>query len=116
MELDSREVGAVTIVRCKGRLVHGDDADSLRSTVKKLIHHDACVLLNLVGVSYFDSSGIGTLFGLHTSAVNAGDKLVITGASQRLLDVLHRTRLDTVLNVYASEEAAIKSLLSSRPA
>ena len=34
MELDSREVGAVTIVRCKGGLVHGDDADSLRSTAK----------------------------------------------------------------------------------
>jgi anti-sigma B factor antagonist len=111
MKLEARDVGNVTVVRCKGRLIYGDEADNLRATVKNFLKHNPRILLNLAEVPHLDSGGLGTLFGLRTSAQNAGGRLVLACANQRALHLLHQTRLATVFDVYANEEEAIRSFL-----
>jgi anti-sigma B factor antagonist len=109
MELARREVGNVTVVRCKGRLIYGDESDNLRAVVKNLLNRHPWILLNLAEVSYVDSGGFGTLFGLRTSAQHAGGNLVLACATQRVLHLLHQTRLATVFDVFDNEEEAIRS-------
>jgi anti-sigma B factor antagonist len=116
MELECCEIGNVTVVRCKSRIVYGDEANSLRDVVKGLLKRNPWILLNLAKVPYVDSGGLGALFGLHTSARNAGGLLMLACANPRVCDLLHRTHLATVLNIYDSEEAAIRSFVVSRPA
>jgi len=108
VELSSGQVGTVTVVRCRGRLVHGDESEHFRHVVKSLIQTDPQVLLNLAEVSYVDSGGLGVLFALRTSAQSAGGHLVLASPSQRLLDLLNTTRLITVFDVCDSEEAGIR--------
>jgi anti-sigma B factor antagonist len=107
LKITSREADGVTVVSCSGRIVFGDEATALRNTLKKLLDSTCQILLNLSGVSYIDSGGLGTLVGVYSSARAAGADIKLTGLGQKLRDVLQVTKLVTVFEVYDSEPQAI---------
>ena len=72
LKLSTRTVDGVTVVDCGGRIVFGDESALLRDTVKTLIGQNPQIVLNLAGVTYIDSGGLGTLVALYTTARNAG--------------------------------------------
>src|ERR1700738_596360 len=72
LKLSTRVVKGVTIVDCNGRIVFGEESALLRDTLKKLIAENSQIILNLGGVTYIDSGGLGTLVALYTTAHNAG--------------------------------------------
>ena len=72
------------------------------------------VVLNLAGVDYIDSSGLGTLVGVYSSARAGGADIKLTGVGQRLRDVLQITKLVTVFEVYDTEQVALASFDRSR--
>src|SRR5207245_3003683 len=104
---DARTADGVTIVSCSGRIVSGEEATSLLDTLKNLLGSTKRVLLNLSGVTYIDSGGLGTLVGVYSSARSAGADIKLTGLGQRLRDVLQITKLATVFEVYDNEQQAI---------
>jgi anti-sigma B factor antagonist len=109
LKISTRVVSGVTIVDCSGRIVFGEESALLRDTLKKLISENNQILLNLAGVNYIDSGGLGTLVALYTTAQNAGGAVKLASLTQRVDDLLQVTKLLTVFEVYDSEEKAIKS-------
>jgi anti-sigma B factor antagonist len=107
LKMDTRTVEGVAVVSCSGRIVFGEEANALRDTLKKLLTTSKQVVLNLSGVSYIDSGGLGTLVGVYSSARAAGADIKLTGLGQRLRDVLAITKLATVFEVYDTEQQAI---------
>jgi anti-sigma B factor antagonist len=107
LKMETRVVEGVTVVSCAGRIVFGDEANALRDTLKKLLNGTKQVVLNLSGVSYIDSGGLGTMVGVYSSARASGADIKLTGLGQRLRDVLAITKLATVFEVYDSEQQAI---------
>ena len=107
LKMDTRTVEGVAVVACSGRIVFGEEANALRDTLKKLLTTSKQVVLNLSGVSYIDSGGLGTLVGVYSSARAAGADIKLTGLGQRLRDVLAITKLATVFEVYDTEQQAI---------
>jgi anti-sigma B factor antagonist len=107
LKLDSREADGVTVVNCQGRIVFGEEATHLRETLKRILTSSRKVVLNLSGVSYIDSGGLGTLVGVYSSARSAGADIKLTGLGQRLRDVLQITKLVTVFEVYDNEQQAM---------
>jgi anti-sigma B factor antagonist len=107
LKITTRDVDGVTVVSCSGRIVFGDEATALRDTLKKLLDSTRQVLLNLSGVTYIDSGGLGTLVGVYSSARASGADIKLTGLGQKLRDVLQVTKLVTVFEVYDSEQQAI---------
>ena len=67
LSLDTREVGRVTIVRCKGRIVSGGESESLRTHVAWLLRDRRSIVLHLGEVAFVDSSGLGTMVRTLTS-------------------------------------------------
>ena len=65
------------------------------------------VVLNLEGVHYVDSGGLGILVGLSVSARNRGGELKLVSPSQSVGELLRRTRLDAIINVYGNEDEAV---------
>ncbi|MGE5207400.1 MAG: STAS domain-containing protein [Chlamydiota bacterium] len=103
-------VEGITILECSGRIVFGDEAAALREQVKDLVAAGKKqVVLNLGGVTYIDSGGLGTLVGLYTTARNAGGSIKLANLTQRVGDLLQVTKLLTVFDVYDSQDKAIKS-------
>jgi len=107
LKITTRNVDGVTVVSCSGRIVFGDEATALRETLKKLLDSNRQILLNLSGVSYIDSGGLGTLVGVYSSARASGADIKLTGLGQKLRDVLQVTKLVTVFEVYDSEQQAV---------
>jgi anti-sigma B factor antagonist len=102
-------VDGVLILDCNGRVVFGEESAILRDTVRDLFAQHKQIILNLGGVNYIDSGGLGTLVALYTTAHNAGTSIKLTNLTQRVGDLLQVTKLLTVFEVYDNEELALQS-------
>ena len=109
LKLSVKSVSGVTVVYCSGRIVFGEEAADLRERVKEMLATVHSIVLNLGGVSYIDSGGLGTLVGLYTSARAVGADIKLANLTQRVRDQLQITKLVTVFEVFDSEEKAIAS-------
>ena len=116
LKISTRILDGVLIVDCSGRLILGEESAVLRDTVKKLINDHKQVVLNLSGVNYVDSGGLGTLVALYTTAQNAGGAIKLANLTQRIGDLLQVTKLITVFEVFDSEEQAVHSFGKSAAA
>ncbi len=80
------------VVQCHGRIV-SETTVSLRTTVKPLFSRGKTVILDLTGVSYMDSSGLGTIASLYVSAKGAHSQLRLINLNARLKELFRITRL-----------------------
>ncbi|MDX6613427.1 MAG: anti-sigma factor antagonist [Blastocatellia bacterium] len=110
LNMKERQAGDVTVLDMDGKITIGDGSVALRSAIKRLLEEGKKkVLLNLAGVGYIDSSGIGELVSSYTSINNAGGQLKLLRLTQKLQDLLTITKLLTVFDVYDSEADALTS-------
>jgi anti-sigma B factor antagonist len=65
--------------------------------------------LNLAGVSYVDSAGLGELVGAFTTAANQGGSVKLLNLQSKLQDLLTITKLHTVFTSFDNEQAALDS-------
>ena len=71
------------------------------------------LIVDVADVPYIDSAGIGCLVGAHVSRENAGRKLVVVGASERLVNSLKATKVDQLFT-FATTVADARSKVSGR--
>ena len=110
MKVSTREVDEVTIVDLSGQIKLGEGTTALRDTVKQLANKvRKKILLNLAGVGYIDSSGIGELVSSYTAINKETGQLKLLNLTQKLQDLLTITKLLTVFDVYESEAEALNS-------
>jgi len=79
-------------VHCSGRIT-SDTTELLRTTVRPLLSQSKRVALDLANVSYMDSSGLGTLVALYTSAESASCEFRLINLTRRLKELLSVTQL-----------------------
>jgi anti-sigma B factor antagonist len=110
LKIDTREVSHVTILDIHGRIILGPEIGTLRAAVRDLIAEGKKkIILNLAGVDYLDSSGVGELVSCFTTVRNAGGELKLLNLTQKVHDVLHVTKLYTVFDIKDDEFTAVKS-------
>jgi anti-sigma B factor antagonist len=110
LKIEKRRVDGGTVISCQGRIMFGEEANALRDFLKQVLSETPRVVLNLAGITYIDSGGLGTLVGVYSSARGTGADIKLTGLGQRLRDVLQITKLATVFEVFDSEQEAITAL------
>jgi anti-sigma B factor antagonist len=113
----TRQSGDVTILDLTGRLSLGEEVafgpgsgvvlgDTVRELTKK---GQKKFVLNLAGVTYVDSSGVGQLVGALTTSRNQGGDTKLLNPSSQILDLLRITKLDTAFDIHNDEAVAIQS-------
>ncbi len=107
LSLDTREVGYVTIVRCNGRIVAGDESESLRTHVAWLLRDRRAVVLHLGDVGFIDSSGLGTIVRSLTSLRQAHGDLKLCNLPENIRKVLEVSHLAQLFDAHDSEEKAV---------
>ena len=103
IELIDDAGGASVVLRLHGPLLLGNFfsfQSMVRSDQSKLL------ILDVADVPYIDSAGIGCLVGAHVSREHAGRKLVLAGASERLINMLKATKVHQLFAFAPSVEAA----------
>src|SRR5580698_2114349 len=68
------------------------------------------VILDLSGVPYMDSAGMGAIVNYYVFCQNRNVKLVIAGVSSRVMELFKMTRVDSVLTLAPTAETAEASL------
>jgi anti-sigma B factor antagonist len=109
LTISTRTVDGILVVDCHGRLIFGEESAALRDTIKNLLAGHREIVLNLGGVNYIDSGGLGTLVSLYTTARNNGGAIKLANLTQRVGDLLQVTKLLTVFEVFDNEKAAVQS-------
>lgn len=110
MQIDERVVGTVTILDLKGKITLGDGDTVLRDKINSLIHQDRKrILLNLAGVPYIDSAGLGEVVRTYTTVSRQGGQLKLVNLTKRITDLLMITKLLTVFETFDVEADAVKS-------
>jgi anti-sigma B factor antagonist len=110
MEIVQRVVGDVTILDLKGRFVYDDHDDSFRETINTLVRQGVRkVLLNLDGVTYIDSAGLGMMVSKFITIHKRDGQMKLCNLHPRSFRVLDITKLLTVFKSFDSEAEAIKS-------
>ena len=110
MDIEERVVNSVTILDLKGKLILGEGDEMLRDKVNSLVHQGRKnILLNLEGVPYIDSAGLGEVVRTYTTVSRQGGKLKLLHLTKRIQDLLSITKLLTVFETYDSEPEALKS-------
>ena len=110
LNINERQAGDVTVLDMSGKITIGEGSVALRTAIRRLLEEGKKrILLNLAGVSYIDSSGIGELVSSYTAINKEGGQLKLLNLTQKIKDLLTITKLLTVFDVYDSEAEALNS-------
>ena len=110
LNIRERQAGDVTILDLEGKITIGEGSVSLRTAIRRLIEEGKKkILLNLAGVGYVDSSGIGELVSSYTTINREGGQLKLLKLTQKIKDLLTITKLLTVFDTYDDESEALNS-------
>jgi anti-sigma B factor antagonist len=110
MQIEERIVQDVTILDLKGKMTLGEGDELLKDRINSLVHQGRRKLvLNLEGVPYIDSAGLGEIVRTYTTVSRQGGKLKLLNLTKRIQDLLAITKLLTVFETFEEEQEAVQS-------
>lgn len=103
-----------SLIDLRGRLTFFE-VGVLRENVTRLLGEGhKHIVLNLSGLQYLDSSGIGELARMYVMVLKAGGEMKVVGLSRNVQDVLKVTHLYQVFPEFPDEETALQSFPASQ--
>jgi anti-sigma B factor antagonist len=111
MVIKTRELDNVVVFDIDGEIRRTDTAqETLHSLVEaELDRGRRNVLLNLAGVEFIDSFGVGQILASYISTQNVGGKLKLCRISHKLLLIFQITMLHKVLEIHDDYDKALES-------
>ena len=98
------------ILDVKGKLTIGEGDELLKDKINSLIQQGhKKLILNLEGVPYVDSAGLGEIVRTYTTVSRQGGNLKLLNLTKRIQDLLQITKLLTVFDTYDTEKEALDS-------
>ena len=84
----------MTILDLKGKITLGEGDEVLKDKINSLVHQNRKrILLNLEGVPYIDSAGLGEIVRTYTTVSRQGGQLKLVNLTKRITDLLPITKL-----------------------
>ncbi|MBX7222682.1 MAG: STAS domain-containing protein [Blastocatellia bacterium] len=106
----AKKTGTVNILEVSGRLAPNDANDELCKRIDSLIQSgEKDFLLDLSGVSYISSTGVGSLLQTYHHAARVDGHVKLLTPSQCVVHILKISKLDNVFEVFEHEDEAVKS-------
>ena len=110
MKAGLRQAGEVAVLDLAGKITIGEGDVVLRDRVHELLDAGKSkILLNLQGVTYMDSAGIGELVACYKRAREKGGSVRLLNPSGKVSDLLQLTKLEQVFDTFRDEKEALKS-------
>jgi anti-sigma B factor antagonist len=109
-QVSGRILDDISVVEVSGRITIGEGSVAVRDKISEALEKGIKkILLDLHGVGYVDSSGLGELVRTYTTVRSHGGQMKLLNPRQRVKDLLQMTRLSTVFDVQADEASAMQS-------
>lgn len=109
IELEMRH--RTLIVRLTGELDH-HTADALRTAIEQELDRDVAtsVLLNLKGLEFMDSSGLGVILGRYRRLAETDGRMAACCLNQQVQRIFELSGLTQIMGIYPSEKLALEEL------
>ena len=102
--------GDIKVLEIKGKITIGRGDVQVREAVQGLLDNGVRkIIMDLAGVRYADSSGIGELVSCYTTITNRGGRLILTNLQPKVYGLLQLTALISVFQIMDSNEDALQS-------
>lgn len=109
-KIKERQVGNVMVLDLIGKMRIGESGDVFCRTIRRLLEDDQRkILLNLAGVAYIDSSGLGELIASRNTLHKNDGQVKLLHLTERVRELMVITKLLTVFDVYENESEALDS-------
>ena len=110
LEIVEKNIESVTVLALSGRIVVGDDSSRLRNKTREVLDRGRTEMVMDFGrVGYIDSTGLGTILAVYTTARNLGANIKLASLSKKFREQLHVTGLEKVFEIFDQVEGAVKS-------
>jgi anti-sigma B factor antagonist len=103
LTLDFDRAGNAALVRCQGKLVVGVN-QMLYVKVSQLIPDNKRIVLDLTGLTFMDSTGLGTLVRLYVAARSTGCNLELINLGKRIRELLGIANLLSVFTIIGEND------------
>jgi anti-sigma B factor antagonist len=115
LEILQRDREGIILLDLKGRIIAGDEVGAFRSVIERISIAEAPrIILNLHGVDYIDSLGLGTMVFCQTRLQKISGVAKLAHLNRRNLELLLLTKIDTIFEVFDDETEAINSFFPER--
>lgn len=100
----------VAILNVSGNMMGGPETTALHEYVKGLVKDGINkVVVNLNGVKWMNSSGLGVLMACHSSLQAAGGDLRLSNVTEKVQSLFIITKLIRIFKTFETEERAVSS-------
>ena len=115
LDIQQREREGIVILDLKGRITVGQEAGVFRDMLGKFVAAgNQNLVLNLAGVDFIDSTGLGALVMSATSMRRSGGNVKLLNLNRRTVELLIMTKLATVFEIFNDEQDAVNSYYPDR--
>src|SRR5436309_4499556 len=88
----------IVVLEFTGRIMMGEESQAVEKLVDDQLRQDERkIIIDLSGVDYIDSTGLGVIAHCFSAATRARGRLVVAGASGQVRHGLRTTKLDDIL-------------------
>jgi anti-sigma B factor antagonist len=108
MPVETKQMDSgVAVITISGRLALGGDTEKLDAAVGKLLAQETrSFVLDISGLDYVDSSGVGMLVSCLTRIKKAEGTMKVAGANPRIRRIFSMTGVESMMSLYDSVAAA----------
>ncbi|MFL5729508.1 MAG: STAS domain-containing protein [Cytophagaceae bacterium] len=111
MKYTSNVKDGILFINLQGDLIGEENGLELVDLVNDKVNESILLCaIDLSGVRYMNSSGIGVLITLLTKLRNKGGEVVLINPSDQIKKLLIITKLNAIFNIVASEQEALTKL------
>lgn len=100
----------IAILELRGSIIGGDETDELKVHARDLLEQgNKKLVIDLGGVTYINSTGIGALINIYTTYTKANGRIRLCNVGKSVQNVFVITKLTSVFDVAETREDAIKN-------
>jgi len=111
LSITSRPDRNFQVITLTGNLTLGPHLRTVQQTARSVLESAAPdgLILDVAGIKYADSAGLGELVSAYTTATNQGGSLKLLHLQGKLHDLMQITKLHTIFPAFDDEKKAVES-------
>lgn len=115
LEIILRQREGIAVMDLKGRITAGTEVSLFRGAVEKITTSaDSRLILNMQGVEYVDSTGLGAMVMCSTRGRASAGVTKLLNVNRRNIELMVMTKLDTIFEIFDDETEAVNSFFPGR--
>lgn len=112
MKVKEKMEGDVAVLTVSGNMMGGPETSALHDKVKSLISDGIKkVVIDIKGVKWMNSSGLGVLMACMSSLQQADGKLKLASVTEKVKSILIITKLVEVFETFETAERAVANFV-----